>query len=76
MQRKALSPIERGVAVSLALIWLCGGGFALYLGIVHVRWGVATCGIAALAYGAAWLRVAARSHLLTWRELVTPWKRV
>ena len=76
MQRKALSPIERGVAVSLALVWLCGGAFALYLALVHARWGVAIGGVAALVYGAAWLRVAARSRLLTWHELIAPWRRV
>ena len=76
MQRHPLSPTERAVAVCLALVWLCGGALALYLAFVHARWGVAIGGLAALVYGAAWLRVAIRSRLLTWQELVAPWRRL
>jgi len=33
-------------------------------------------GLAAVLYGAAWLRVAARSRLLTWHEFIAPWRRI
>ena len=76
MQKKALSPIERGIAVSLALVWLSGGALGVFLALVHARWAVAIGGLAALVYGVAWLRVAARSRLLTWHELIAPWRRL
>jgi O-antigen/teichoic acid export membrane protein len=71
-----LSPLERGLALALALVWLCGGAFASYFALAYSHWGMAIGGFAALLYGAAWLRVAAFSRLLTWRELIAPWKRV
>jgi hypothetical protein len=71
-----LSRLERGVAVGLSVIWLAGGGFTLYLALVQGRWIMAFVALGALIYGAAWLRVAARSRLLTWVELIAPWRRV
>lgn len=77
MQRRGtLSPLERGMAVGLALVWLCGGSFALYFALVNSRWGLGIVALAALIYGAAWLRVAALSRLLTWPELIASWLRV
>jgi hypothetical protein len=71
-----LSPPERGLAVGLAVLWLCGGAFALYFALIHSRWGMGLVALTALIYGAAWLRVAALSRLLTWPELIAPWRRV
>ena len=70
-----LAPFERGLAVSLSLVWLGGGAFALYFALIHSRWGMAFVALAALIYGAAWLRVAALSRRLTWLELIAPWRR-
>jgi membrane protease YdiL (CAAX protease family) len=70
-----LSRLDRGLAVILSLVWLLGGAFGLYLGVTRSRWGLAALSLAALCYGLAWLRVALRSRLLTWRELVVPWRR-
>jgi len=64
------------LAVCLALVWLCGGAFACYFALLHFRWGMAFVALAALVYGAAWLRAAALSRLLTWPELIAPWRRV
>ena len=75
-KRRALSPFERGLAVCLSLVWLGCGALALYLALVHSRWGMGVAALAALIYGAAWLRVAALSRLLTWPELVAPWRRI
>jgi hypothetical protein len=71
-----LSSLERGLAVCLAIVWLLGGCFALYFATVYSRWGIAACALAALVYGLAWLRVAALSRLVTWPELVAPWRRI
>lgn len=76
MRRRSLSPIERGVAVILAVVWLLAGAAGLYVALAHSRWTLAIVSVAALVYAAAWLRVAARSRLLTWRELIAPWRRV
>ena len=75
-KRRALSPFERGLAVCLSLVWLGGGAFALYLALIHSRWDMGVAALAALVYGVAWLRVAALSRLLTWPDLVAPWRRV
>jgi hypothetical protein len=75
-KRRALSSFERGLAVCLSLVWLGAGALALYLALVHSRWGMGVAALAALIYGAAWLRVAALSRLLTWPELVAPWRRI
>ena len=74
-KRRALSPFERGLALCLSLVWLGGGAFALYLALIHSRWGLGLAALAALVYGVAWLRVAALSRLLTWPDLVAPWRR-
>jgi hypothetical protein len=77
MRRTAtLSRLERGLAVCLSVIWLAGGAFALYLALARGHWMMAFVALGALVYGAAWLRVAARSRLLTWVELVAPWRGV
>jgi hypothetical protein len=73
---RTLSSSERVLAVCLSLAWLCGGALALYSALIHSRWGIGVAAIAALIYGAAWLRVAALSRLLTWAELVAPWRRL
>ena len=73
---RTLSSLERVLAVCLSLPWLCGGAFAFYFALIHSRWGIAVAALAALVYGAAWLRVAALSRLLTWAELVAPWRRL
>jgi hypothetical protein len=75
-KRRALSPFERGLAVCLSLVWLGGGAFALYIALVHSRWGMGFAALAALIYGIAWLRVATVSRLLTWPELIAPWRRI
>jgi len=71
-----LSRLERGLAVALSVIWLAGGAFALYLALARSHWVMAFVALGALVYGAAWLRVAARARLLTWVELIAPWRRV
>ena len=70
-----LSRAERGLAVALSLIWLAGGAFTMYFALLQGRWGMGLVALAGLLYGGAWLRVAARSRLLTWHEFITPWRR-
>ena len=71
-----LSPFERGLALALSLVWLGGSVGTLYFAVLQSRWLPGFLAIAALVYGAAWLRVATRSRLLTWAELIAPWRRV
>jgi len=70
---RTLSSLERAVAVALAAVWLAGGAVALYVSWNAASW-MALCAVAAMVYGFAWLRVAFRSRLLTWQELVLPWR--
>jgi hypothetical protein len=71
-----LSRIERFVAVGLALVWLGAGGAALWVAARQGDWPIGAVALLALAYGGAWLRVALRSHRLSWQELVAPWRAV
>ena len=72
--RRNLSTAERTVAFVLSLAWLAGGCVGVYFGAVLFHWGLIVFGVLAIAYGVAWVRVALRSRLLTWRELVAPWR--
>jgi hypothetical protein len=71
-----LSLLERCLAVVLAAVWLCAGGMGVYAGVTQARWVVAAIASAAFVYGMAWLRVALRARLLSWSELVVPWRRL
>ena len=53
---------------------LCAGLIGAYLGFTQARWLLGVCGVLAIAYSLAWLRVARRGRLLTWREFVAPWR--
>ena len=74
--RSALSTFERALALCLSLVWLCGGALGLYAAVAHNRWLLGFAAIAALVYGAAWVRVVVLSRLITWSELVLPWRRL
>jgi hypothetical protein len=73
---RRLSRLERWLAIALALVWLGGGIAALVLAVAESRWSLGACALLALPYGAAWLRIAARARLLTWAELVAPWRSI
>ena len=72
--RGNLSGVNRAVALVLALVWLGAGAAAIVFGLSHGRVVVVIVAAMAIVYGLLWLRVAARSRLLTWRELVAPWR--
>ena len=73
--RGNLSSADRVVAVALGAVWLGGGISAVALGVMRGQWLLVVVGVGALSYAAAWLRVVARSRLLTWAELAAPWRR-
>ena len=72
---RKLSKLERALALFLALAWVCGGCVAPDAALTHSRWLMAIVAVAAIAYGIAWARVAAFARLLSWSELVFPWRR-
>ncbi len=65
---------DRAVALLLAVIWLAAGLTAIFLGIENRRWALCAAALFALFYGVLWARVAARERLLTWRDVVAPWR--
>lgn len=67
---------SRVAALLLAGIWLSGGLVALVLGCEQRHWLAVLLGSVATAYGLLWLTVAARGRLLSWRELLSPWRRL
>jgi hypothetical protein len=62
------------VALALAFVWLSGGTAALVLGLAHGRLTLAIIGVFAMLYAILWFRVVAHSRLLSWSELVAPWR--
>jgi hypothetical protein len=72
--RRELSSVNRMVALVLAVIWLCAGIGAIVVGFMQARWLVVVLGVFALWYALLWLRVVSRRRLLTWAELVVPWR--
>jgi hypothetical protein len=71
--RGNLSGVNRAVALALALVWIGAGAAAVVVGLSHGQAVVVIVAVAAIMYGLLWFRVAVRSRLLSWRELVAPW---
>ena len=74
MTKRPVTGVNRFVAFVLGCVWLAGaaGGIAAAVG-EGPRW-LALPSLFALAYGMLWLRVCAQSRLLTWSDVVTPWR--
>ena len=73
-KRNTVRGVNRAIAVVLAVVWLCAGAIGVFVGLREQRWLLVAVAVAAIAYAVLWLQVAARSRLLTWRELTTPWR--
>ena len=73
-QPRKVVGLDRATAVLLATVWLCGGMTGVYFGFLGSRYALAGCGVLAIWYAVQWLRVALRSRLLSWRELIAPWR--
>jgi hypothetical protein len=65
---------SRLVALVLALVWLSAGLFGLVLGVMRQHFLLIALSLLALSYAFLWLRVVARSRLLSWRGFVFPWR--
>lgn len=66
--------INRLVAAGLAVVWAAAGAIGV---IAAFRHGHALAGVAALfafTYAAAWALVAIRARLVSWGELLRPWR--
>ena len=72
--RGKLSSVNRAIALALAVVWLGAGVAGIVLGLIHGRLLLAVLALFAISYAVLWFRVVARSRLLTWRELVVPWR--
>jgi hypothetical protein len=73
-RRNKVTGCNRAIAFALAAIWLCAGTAGVYAGCARNQIVLAVCGVLAVAYALLWLRVAAHSRLLSWREVVLPWR--
>jgi|KBSMisStandDraft_5_1062788.scaffolds.fasta_scaffold3636699_1 hypothetical protein len=72
--RRKLSRLSRVTALLLALVWLGAGLVAIALGYLRGHWLLLAVGMFAVVYAVLWLRVVARSRLLSWHEVVAPWR--
>ena len=72
--RSDLGGVNRAVALGLALVWLSAGLAGTVLGFLHGRLLLVALSLVAIGYAFLWFRVVARSRLLTWRQLASPWR--
>lgn len=68
-----LSTVNRAIALALAVVWFGAGIAGIVLGLLKGHFLLAVLALFAISYAVLWFRVAARSRLLTWRELLVPW---
>jgi hypothetical protein len=69
-----LGSINRFVAAILTLVWACAGVAGLIVAFTQGVWVAAVAGVFALLYAILWGRVATHARLLTWSDIVTPWR--
>ena len=72
--RGKLSTVNRTIALAVAIVWLGAGVVGIVLGLIHDQLLLVVLALFAISYAVLWFRVVARSRLLTWRELVVPWR--
>lgn len=72
--RSRLSIVNRAIALALAVVWLGAGVVGIVLGLIHGQLLLVLLALFAISYAVLWVRVVAHSRLLTWRELVAPWR--
>jgi hypothetical protein len=72
--RRRVRGVNRTVALALALVWLSAGIAGLVVGYTHGEVLVTMLALFAVLYAVLWFRVVARSRLLTWRDLIAPWR--
>ena len=71
--RSSVRGVNRAVALLLAVVWFAAGVIGIVFGVVQSRWLLVAIALFAIWYALLWLRVVARSRLLTWRDLAAPW---
>jgi hypothetical protein len=64
MLRGALSKIDRGVSVVLAIVFLLAGSGGIAVGVIHSHLPLLLVSVVVAAWGAAWTAVAWRGRLL------------
>jgi len=72
--RRKLSRLSRLTALLLALVWLGAGLVAMAAAFSRGDWLLLPVGLFAVVYAVLWLRVVARSRLLSWHEFAAPWR--
>jgi hypothetical protein len=64
----------RIVGTLLAIVWVCAGVAAVFVGTNAERWLLIPIGLAAIWYGVIWDCVSRQGHRLTFREALAPWR--
>ena len=72
--RSKLSDVNRAIALALAFVWLGAGVVGIVLGLINDLVLLVGLALFAISYAVLWFRVVTRSRLLTWRELIVPWR--
>jgi len=71
--RRNVGGVSRAAARALALVWVCAGIAAIAIGFAYGEVLLTELGLFAVFYAVLWVRVMARSRVLTWRGLIAPW---
>lgn len=69
-----LGLVSRLIAAILSLAWAGAGVAGLVVAFTHGRWVLVLPATFAIWFSVLWARVAGRARLLTWKEVVTPWR--
>ena len=66
--------INRLVAALLAVVWAGAAAIGVTAAFRYHSAVAGVAGLLAFAYAAAWALVAIRARLVSWRELLRPWR--
>ena len=72
--RSKLSDVNIAIALALAFVWLGAGVVGIVFGLINDQVLLVGLALFAISYAVLWFRVVTRSRLLTWRELIVPWR--
>jgi hypothetical protein len=71
---RKFGPVSRLIAAILSLAWACAGVSGLVAAFAFGRWVLVLPATLAIWFSVLWVRVVRRARLLTWKEVVAPWR--
>jgi 1,4-dihydroxy-2-naphthoate octaprenyltransferase len=75
MTKIAVSKLDRGVAVGLAIIFIAAGITGIVMGVAKYQWLLVLIGLVSIWWGSVWTRVAVKGRRLQFSEILWPFLR-